>query len=301
MASAEIVALRAAFAQVNAQQAGKVVSVQERRAAIEAATRGKALPAGCRFEESVWGGIACEDITPARARPSRTIFYLHGGAFQTCSPRTHRAPVALLADIAAARAVVVDYRLGPEHPYPAAAEDAVAAYLALIETRKPSSIVVVGDSAGGGLALMLALRLKARGAPQPAGYCLLSPWADFTQSARTYQTRAEADLLVSKERLDAVAAGYLAGHDPRDPLASPVFGDFAGLAPMLVHVGADEVLLGDAIAITEAAGAANVAVRLEVWPDMPHVWHNLFDRLEEGRRAMAVVGQWIAERLAEAE
>jgi acetyl esterase/lipase len=299
--ASEIAELRRELAERAAQGAGKTFTVQERRAMLEAAIRAKPLPPGLRFEASNWGGVACEDVAPAGAREGRTILYLHGGGYTIGSPSAYRPLAGLLAQEAQAQAVVVDYRLGPEHPYPAAAEDAEAAYLALIGTRDPRGVVVAGDSAGGGLALTLALRLKARGAAQPAGYCIFSPWADFTQSSPTYQTRAAADPLVSKERLDAAARAYLAGHDPRDPLASPLFGDFSNVAPMLIQVGSDEVLLGEAAAVAQSAGAAGVAVRLEIWPQMLHVWHSFADRLEPGRRAIAVAGAWVGGTLAEAE
>jgi acetyl esterase/lipase len=194
---------------------------------------------------------------------------------------------------------VVDYRLAPEHPFPAGLNDAEAVYRALIQERDPSRIVVAGDSSGGGLALSLALRLKQRSAPQPAGYCIISPWLDLTQTSASYQTKPEADPVVSKSGLDATAPLYLAGHDPRDPLASPLFGDFSGIAPLLVQVGSEEVLLDDAVGVSRAAGAAGVDVRLEIWPQMIHVWHGFADRLEAGRRAIAVAGEWIDQRLAD--
>ena len=269
----------------------------ERRARMDQTGAMGGLPKGTAVEDTVLGGVAAERITPSDAAAGRAMLYLHGGAYVAGSPRSHRPMVAWLAKAAGASATAIDYRLGPEHPFPAAVEDAVAAYRALLSLgADPARTVIAGDSAGGGLTLATALALKAEGLPQPAGLFVISPWADLTQSAETYELIADRDPMITKAGLDESAAAYLGGADPRDPLASPVFGDLKGLAPLLIQVGSDETLLGDSLKLTERAGLAQVEVRLEVWPEMVHVWHAFSGQLLAARRALTAAGAWIADR-----
>ena len=224
------------------------------------------------------------------------MLYLHGGGYVGGSPRSHRPMVARIAEGAHATAVVAEYRLGPEHACPAALEDAVAVYRWLLEGgAEPEHIVVAGDSAGGGLTVALAL--KDLDLPQPAGLFVISPWADLTQGHESYRSKAADDPMITKSGLDESAAVYLAGIDPRDPRASPVFGDFAGLAPILIQVGSEEALLGDSLMLAERAGQARVEVRLEIWPEMIHVWHAFGGQLGAARRAIAAAGAWIDTKL----
>lgn len=296
----EIELLRRDFAQQAIASEAQQQTLAERRAAMEAVTAHMPLPTGCHYRETAIGGVPCEELVPAGAKPGLAILYLHGGGYMAGSPRTHRALAARFADATGATTTVIDYRLGPEHPYPAAADDAEAAYRAMLAAgQDPARIVVAGDSAGAGLALTLALRLRDKGLPQPAGYFAISPWADFTQSGASYRSKAGTDPFVSKDRLDPTAQAYLAGADPRDPIASPVFADFSGVAPILIQVGSEEVLLDDAVMVAAAAGASKVEVRLEVWPEMIHVWHAFADRLGDARRAITVASLWMRERLAE--
>jgi acetyl esterase/lipase len=255
------------------------------------------LPPGCRHEPVTAGGVRGERVVPIATMAGRNILYLHGGAYVSGSPRSHRPLVAHLAEAARATAIAADYRLAPEHPAPAALEDALAVYSWMLTTAEPEEIVVAGDSAGGGLALALALELKAQDLPQPAGLFLISPWADLTQSHETYRTKAEHDPMISKAGLDANAELYAGGLDPRDPRVSPAFGDFAGLAPLLIQVGSEETLLGDSLTLATRAGHARVEVRLEVWPEMIHVWHAFGGQLNAARQAVASAGTWIGQRL----
>lgn len=293
-----IEAVRQQIVERAAESAGKVLSWAERRAGLELATAANPIMAGVTVSDRPLGGVPTDLIEPADVAAGRAILYLHGGGFTTGSPRTHRALAARLACGADARVYAVDYRLAPEHPFPAGLDDVEAAWHALIKSGvAPSQIVVAGDSAGGGLALALGLRLAAKGMAQPAGILALSPWADMLQSATSYQTRASADPILTKPGLDMLSQVYLADADPRHPHASPVYGDFTGVCPILVQVGADEVLLGDALGIAEAAGRAGVAVRLEIWPQMIHVFHAFADRVAQSRQAIRVASDWIDRRL----
>ncbi|WP_293682813.1 alpha/beta hydrolase fold domain-containing protein, partial [uncultured Phenylobacterium sp.] len=196
-------------------------------------------------------------------------------------------------------AVVPAYRLGPENRFPGAVEDAVAVYRALLEAgTDPGRLIVAGDSAGGGLTLALALALKAERLPQPAGFFAISPWADLTQSGASYAAKAEHDPMITKAGLDNMALAYLGGLDARDPLASPIFGDFSGVAPVLIQTGSEEALLSDSITMADVLAHARVEVCLEVWPEMIHVFHAWSGQLQVARRAINVAGQWMEERFA---
>jgi len=284
-----------------AQQApvakGITLSWPEIRSAMDAALAQIRPVEGTRMAPGDFGGVSGEEVVCANSRPIGTVLYLHGGGYVIGGPQTYRGLTARLAKGTGASVVSIDYRLAPEHPFPAALDDAEAAYRALLARQPASSIVVAGDSAGGGLSLALALRLKQAGLPQPAGIFVISPWTDLQQSSETCTTKAAADPMLSREGLDSMASAYLGGANGRDPMASPVHGDYAGVAPILIHVGADEVLLGDSVSLSLAAGASGAAVRLEIWPEMIHVWHSFADRLAPAREAIAVAAQWIASRL----
>lgn len=244
------------------------------------------------------GGVTCRQLTPPGAARDAALLYLHGGGYALGSLDSHGHLVAQLAAAAGVTGYGVDYRLAPEHPFPAAVEDAVAAYAGLLALGlAPSRIAVAGDSAGGGLTVALALALRDRDMPLPAGLFCISPWANLTQTGAAYQAAASRDRIVSKEALDTWSALYLAGGDPAQPLASPVGGDFAGLPPLLIHVGSEEVLLSDSILLAERAGLARVPVDLLIAPDMPHVWHYMWAHLTDARAAIASAGGWIRARL----
>lgn len=258
-----------------------------------------ALPAGCYHEPVTLGGVKGERVVPQGAVAGRAILYLHGGAYTAGSPRSHRPMVARIAEAARSIAVAPDYRLGPEHRFPAAVEDATAVYRAMLAGgTEPGQLIVAGDSAGGGLALALVLALKAEGLPQPAGVFVISPWADLTQSGASYASKAETDPMISKAGLDQNALMYMGGLDPRDPLASPVFGDFEGVAPVLIQTGSEETLLSDSITMADVLAHARVEVRLEVWPEMIHVFHAWGGGLQAARRAIRLAGAWMEEKWA---
>lgn len=293
----EIAGVRALLAARAASPGGTAPTAAERRAAMDATGELGALPTGCFHEPATIGGVRCERVTPQGAVAGRAMLYLHGGAYTAGSPRSHRPLVARLAEAARTVAVVADYRLGPEHRFPAAVEDALAVYRAMLaDGAEPGQLIVAGDSAGGGLALALALALKTEGAPQPAGYFVISPWADLTQSGASYRTKADTDPMITKAGLDENAQMYLGGLDARDPLASPVFGDFAGVSPVLIQTGSEEALLSDSITMADVLGQARVAVRLEIWPEMIHVFHAWGGGLQAARRAIKLAGDWMEAR-----
>ena len=294
----EIAGVRALLASRRSAPGDPAPSLAQRRSAMDAFGEMGSLPSGCLHEPVMAGGVKGERVVPSGAMEGRQILYLHGGGYVGGSPRSHRPMVARLAQEASALAIVPEYRLGPEHRFPAAVDDAVAAYRWMLEHgAEPEHIIIAGDSAGGGLTLAVALSLKAQGLPQPAGLFVISPWADLTQSHDTFRTKAGDDPMITLEGLNDSAAHYLGDHDPRDPLASPVFGDFEELAPLLIQVGSEEVLLGDSLMLAERAGHARVPVRLEVWPEMIHVWHAFGGQLGAARRAIAGAGAWIEARI----
>ncbi|MBU1377777.1 MAG: alpha/beta hydrolase [Alphaproteobacteria bacterium] len=295
----EIAGVRALLAARQPGPGAPTPTVAERRAAMDAAGEIGALPTGCFHEPATLGGVKCERVVPHGAAPGRMLLYLHGGAYTAGSPRSHRPLVARLADVAHTVAVAADYRMGPEHRFPAAVEDAVAVYRALLDGgTEPGQLIVAGDSAGGGLALALALALKAEGLPQPAGFFVISPWADLTQSGASYRTKADTDPMITKAGLDTHAMAYLGGLDAHDPLASPVFGDFEGVAPILIQTGSEEALLSDSITMADVLAHARVEVRLEVWPEMIHVFHAWGGGLQAARRAIKLAGAWMDEKFA---
>ena len=276
---------------------GAALSWPEIRSAMNAATAQIPMAQATQATTGDFGGVAGEEVTCSGASPIGTVLYLHGGGYVMGGPQTHRGLTSRLAKAAGVSVVTIDYRLAPEHPFPAALDDAEAAYRALLLRQPATSIVIAGDSAGGGLSLALALRLKQAGLSQPAGIFVISPWTDLLQTSETCLTKAAADPIISREGLDGMASAYMGGADAHDPLISPVHGNYAGVAPILIHVGADEVLLGDSVNLSMAAGAAGAAVRLEIWPEMIHVWHSFADRLAPAREAVTVAAEWIATRL----
>ena len=294
----EIAGVRALLAARQPDPGAPPPTYAERRASMDAMGEMGALPTGCFHEPQAMGGVKCERVVPQGAVAGRTILYLHGGGYTAGSPRSHRPMVARIAEAAKAVAIVVDYRLGPENRFPAAVEDAVAVYRALIEWRiDPAKLIVAGDSAGGGLAMALALALKTEDLPQPAGFFAISPWADLTQSGASYRTKADSDPTITKAGLDNAALAYLGGLDARDPLASPVLGDFEGVAPVLIQTGSEEALLSDSLTLADVLAHARVDIRLEVWPEMIHVFHAWGGALQAARRAIRVAGAWMDERM----
>ena len=239
--------------------------------------------------------VPAEWIVPAGLSIERVVLYLHGGAFNSGSIAGARSPAGNIALAGKTRALLIDYRLAPEHPFPAAVDDTLAAYEWLLAGGIPGEqIVVVGDSAGGTLALALLVKLRDQGKPLPALAVCLSPATDLTMSGVTWTLNARNDLLLNPKKVRASIELYLRGTDPRTPLASPLYADLRGFPPLLIHVGSDEFLLSDATRLAEKAKEAGVSATLEVWQGMQHGWHILASFLPEGRRVIARIGEFIA-------
>ncbi len=243
------------------------------------------------------GGVAAEWVAAA-AHDDRHILYLHGGGFAIGSPALYRHVTWRLAAAARARLLAIDYRLAPEHPFPAALDDALAAYRWLLDQgADPRRIAVIGDSAGGGLVFSLLLRCRDEGRlPLPACAVALSPWTDLALSGASLRVNARADPFIDGSDMPLLAGWYLDGADPCNPYASPLYGDPSGLPPSLIQVGSDEVLRDDATRMAERLRAAGCEVALEIWPRMPHVWQLFAEVMPEARRAIAGIGAFVRQR-----
>jgi acetyl esterase/lipase len=273
---------------------GRPIPEQRRRLAL--ITR-LTLPArGVDFTATTCGGVPGDFAqTRGLAGTRDTILYLHGGAYCVGSPATHRAITSHIARRTAARVFVADYRLAPEHPFPAAVDDAVAAYLALLRDGGSSQrIAIIGDSAGGGLALATALRLRELGEPLPAALVLFSPWGDLGDPDRGVEPAGEA--MLSRAWTAECARLYLDGRDSGDPLASPINGDLRGMPPTLVQVGQDELLLADSRRLHSALAAAGVPVELQEYPRRWHVFQVNAGVLADADRALESVAGFLRER-----
>ena len=237
-------------------------------------------------------------MIPDDCVPGRAVVYLHGGGYATGTLDSARALFSHLARATRARLLAVDYRLAPEHPFPAAVDDAVAAYrFAISAGHAPEAIALCGDSSGGGLALGTLVALRDLGEPMPAAAICMSPWTDLTLSGASLQANRDTDPMVSATTLGLMADAYLGDVDRRSPTASPLFADLAGLPPLLLQVGSGELLLDDTTRFAERAEAAGVDVTLELWDDVFHVWHAFADLLPEARDAIARIGAYVDQRL----
>lgn len=254
---------------------------------------------GVTFQEGALGGIPGIWVQPANVPSDRAIVHLHGGWFNFGAAKAYRHFVGQIAKRAGARAFVPDYRLAPEHPFPAATDDVLACYRGLAG-RTVRRIVLTGDSAGGNLALGLASRIagEARSTEAPlVGVAVLSPVTDLSLSGATYETRAEADPLFTRPQVAALLHSYLAGTNARHPLASPLHGRLTGLPPIRIHVGDDEVLLDDSLRYAERAVSAGVDARIDVWMGMPHGFPASVGKLKAAAQALDAFGAFVAERL----
>ncbi|HWU01822.1 MAG TPA: alpha/beta hydrolase [Novosphingobium sp.] len=273
--------------------------VEKVRADFEATLATIPVAPDIAFARTDVGGVPALQCDAPGADTGRVLLYMHGGAFISGSAGGYRALAAELGRSAGARCLSLDYRLAPEHPFPAAVEDGVAAYRALLaDGVAPGHIVLGGDSAGGGLVVAVLLALRDAGLPMPAAALAISPWADMRCAAASLADKAEEDPSLSEAGLRMAAGLYLAGSDAAEALASPVLADLSGLPPLLIHVGSAEILIDDALALARAAGMAGVDVRLEIWPRMVHVWHAFGFMLEEGRQAIGVAGEFLRARMA---
>jgi acetyl esterase/lipase len=247
------------------------------------------------------GGVPAADITIDGIDPRHVVLYLHGGVYVLGDAFQSADLASQIGRRARARVISLDYRLAPEHPYPAAVDDALAAYDALLrEGTAPSGIAFAGDSAGGGLAVATMVNARDHGLPLPAAGFLMSPYADLTLAGATMDTKSDVDPLLSRELLQPRVADYTAGQDPALGLISPVFADLSGLPPLIIQAGTHEVLLDDAVRLAQKAAAADVAVTLDLTPKVPHVFQNFYPILDEAADALDRAGQLLTAHLASA-
>ena len=256
-------------------------------------------PAGVACTPVEAGGVSAEWSVADGADQDKVILYVHGGGYVMGSAGSHRDMTGRLSQAAGARVLSLNYRLAPEHPFPAPVDDSVAAYRWLLgQGIQASNIAIAGDSAGGGLALAALIAIRDAGEPVPAAGIGISPWVDMEGTGESMTTRAAVDPVVQKEGLLGMAKIYLGGADPKNPLAAPLHANLAGLPPLLIQVGDSETLLDDATRITERAQKADVDVTLKIWDEMPHVWHLFAPILPEGRQAIEEIGAFFKEQTA---
>ncbi|HET6610068.1 MAG TPA: alpha/beta hydrolase [Rhodopila sp.] len=293
MADPEITAIRE---QIAARP--RSTEVAQRRLDIDARGRSFPLPPDVTVEKIDAGGVPAEWTSTPHAAADQAILFLHGGGYVIGSLDSHRHLAAEAGRQAGTHVLAIDYRLAPEHPFPAPVEDSVTAYRFLLDSGiKPGNIALVGDSAGGGLVVAAMLAIREAGLKLPAcGWCI-SPWVEMEGLSKSYVDRADTDPTVQKAGILDMARLYLNGADPRHPHAAPIYGDLRGLPPLFIQVGSVETLLDDALWLAREAGKAEVQVDLQIWPEMIHVWHQYYQVLEAGRRAIEAGGAFILSNL----
>ena len=289
-------ALEGLIAALRARPISPDTSWEERRRMMEEWQAALPLPGEVKLEPASAAGVRAEWVLRPDSDADRAILYLHGGGYALGSIATHRFVMQAIGQAAGARVLGIDYRLAPENPFPAAVEDAVAAWGWIVARGLDAGrCAIAGDSAGGGLALATLVALRDRGVPLPGAAALLSPWTDLAGTGASVQGKAAQDPMVTQVMLERMAAAYVAGGDLRDPLASPLYADLSGLPPILIQVGSAEILLDDSTRLAERARAAGVEAELEVWEDMVHVFQ-AFPMLEEAGQAVGRIGEFVRAR-----
>lgn len=248
---------------------------------------------GTRIEPVVFAGVPGEWLIPENDDKTHVLLYLHGGAYSVGSCESHRGMVSQYAKACGARALLPEYRLAPEHPFPSGLEDATAVYTELLKTYAPEQIAIVGDSAGGGLTLATIQALREKQIPLPASIALISAWTDLLATGQSMHTRAKKDPWFNPDGVVEAAQLYYQSEDPKNPKVSPVFADYTGFPPMLLHVGDWEILLNDSTRVAQKAREQGVDVTLEIWDGMWHVWHAFYDQVPEGLQAITQVGEFV--------
>lgn len=254
-------------------------------------------PRGVRFTQITLGSVPCELVESESGAKAGVLLFLHGGGYFACSARSHRPYTAFFAQ-KGFQVYAPDYRLAPEHPFPAAVLDAVEAYRAVRASAGPKTpIMISGDSAGGGLALATMLKLRDEGDVLPAAAALFSPFTDLTGSGASSTANSRRCAMFYTDSLGRATGFYVPQGNVRDPLASPLLGDMKGLPPMLIHVGADETLLDDSTRLAERARAAGVPVELKIWPAVPHDWHLFRQFVPEGGESLKIASEFFSSRM----
>lgn len=277
----------------------KVTEISERRAGIDAFAKAFPPAADITIEKITLGGVKAEKSRTPGDDASGAMLYVHGGGYVIGSLDSHRHLVTEAGRACGVVAYALDYRLAPEHPFPAPVEDTVAAYKQLLSQGiAPGKITIGGDSAGGGLVVAALVAIRDAGLAQPAcGWCI-SPWIDMEALGGTMTSNAVNDPTVQKETILEMAQLYLNGADAKNPLAAPLYADLKGIAPLLIQVGGIETLLDDSIRLAGRAAAAGVPTRLDVWPGMPHIWHIFHPILTAGKQATLQAGAFVKDAMA---
>jgi epsilon-lactone hydrolase len=278
------------------------MDVSEQRRLLRELTSAQPLPADVTVTAAALGGVPTAEITVEGIEPRHVVLYFHGGVYVLGDAFQAAGLAAQIGRRTRAKVISVDYRLAPENPYPAAVDDALAAYEALLQDgAAPLDIAFAGESAGGGLAVATLGNAREHGLPLPAAAFVMSPYADLTLAGTTMDTKREADPLLSRENLRARVPDYVAGQDAAAGLISPVFADLSGLPPLIIQAGSHEVLLDDAVRLARQAATADVEVTLDITPGVPHVFQAYYAVLDEAAAALDRAGQLLSAQLASVE
>jgi monoterpene epsilon-lactone hydrolase len=276
--------------------------VDEQRRLLRELVSAQPLPAEVTVTGAALGGVPTAEITVDGIEPRHVFLYFHAGVYVLGDAFQSAGLAAQVGRRTRAKVISVDYRLAPEHPYPAAVDDALAAYQALLNNgTAPSDIAFAGESAGGGLAIATLVNARDRGLPLPAAAFVMSPYADLTLAGATMETKREVDPLLSRENLQARVGDYTAGQDAALGLISPIFADLSGLPPLIIQAGSHEVLLDDAVRLARQAATADVEVTLDITPLVPHVFQTYYAILDEAAAALDRAGQLLSAHLPGAD
>jgi monoterpene epsilon-lactone hydrolase len=274
-------------------------SVDEQRRLFREAVSAQPLPADVTVTTAALGGVPTAEITVDGVEPRHIVLYFHGGVYVISDAFLAAGLASQIGRRTEAKVISVDYRLAPEHPYPAAVDDALTAYAALLDSGiAPSDIAFAGDSAGGGLAIATLVNARNHGLPLPVAAYVLSPYVDLSLAGTTMETKRDVDPLLSRELLEPRVADYTAGQDAVLPLISPVFADLSGLPPLIIQAGSHEVLLDDAVRLAHQAATADVEVTLEITPRVPHVFQAYSPMLDEAEAALDRAARFLSAHLA---
>ena len=282
------------------QKADPSTSIEAMRRHMARLARLFPAPDGTSHEETTISGVYCEWVSTESSRPKDEgplILYLHGGGYVAGNPASHRHMVSRLCTAAQGQALVVDYPLAPENPFPAQIEASLKVYEHLVQNSDPAKLVIVGDSAGGGLAIATLVAARDKGRPMPASAVTMSGWFDCSASQKSITERAKQDPILWPETIYRLSNYYLGDQDKTQPLASPLFAELKGLPPLLVQVGTDEILFDESIALAEKAKAQGVTVHLDIGENLFHVWQFMARVLPEGAEALERAGTYISESI----
>jgi acetyl esterase/lipase len=269
-------------------------TIDEKRKVLETISRFSMLSSKTKVERVQVNGISADWVSANDVSEDKIVLYFHGGGYNACSPNTHRELCANISIASCAKVLLIDYRLAPENPFPAALEDATSSYRWLLKNGYSNeNIAVAGDSAGGGLSVAASISLRDGGEPMPSSVACISPWTDLELSGDSIKTHASIDPMLTLEVLQHMASNYIKKNNPCSPYISPIYADLKGLPPLFIQVGSDEMLLDDSIRIVEKAKNSGVDVKLEIYDQMWHVWHLAARFMPEAKKAVNELGLFI--------